>query len=111
MSWQAVPFWPQICHWGAYVIGAVPVQAPGFAVTVEPVDMLPLIVGGVVLAGAAAVRAPTAEATPTAMAAARSAMPRPCSSRRELRRPRVPDDSIFVNPLVSFCTNPRAIPA
>src|SRR4051794_28046890 len=88
MSWQAFPFWPQISQWYWKVIGRLPDQLPGFAVSVDPVVALPLIVGPEVFEGAAAARVPFAEATPTTIAPARhtTARKRPKLQRLRLGR-------------------------
>src|SRR5438067_11567777 len=79
MSWQAPPSAPQIRHWYWYVIGAEPLQVPGFAVTVLPASAAPLIVGSELLLGATAERVPTALATPARTSAANTAV---ASTRR-----------------------------
>ena len=103
MSWQAWPALPQICHWYWNVIGAEPFHVPGFAVTVDPVDMLPLIDGRLLFVGAAADRDSTADATPTAMAATSTAitaarMPmllRVLLSFRDIRKTSLDSDLVF----------------
>src|SRR5262249_50485698 len=57
----------QRTHWYAYVIGAVPVQVPVVAVSVEPSVVVPFVRGSTVFFGAAWI---TARAEPLASAAA-----------------------------------------
>src|SRR5262245_6467660 len=59
MSEQLAPFALQRCHWYANEIGFVPVQLPGSECMTSPRSVVPEIVGGDVLLGAAAPAAVT----------------------------------------------------
>src|SRR5579862_8089406 len=62
MSWQRFPPPPQTSHWYWKLIGVEPFHVPGFAVSVLPTVVLPLIVGFELLDGAASAFAVTADA-------------------------------------------------
>src|SRR5689334_3914844 len=51
MSWHALPSVPQMSHWYLNVTVPVPFQLPGFAVSVPPALVSPLIDGATVLVG------------------------------------------------------------
>src|SRR5215471_2805588 len=70
MFLQLAPFASQPCHWYWKEIGAEPFQVPGFAVSVSPTDVEPLIVGGVEFVGATLCVDLAARATPVATSAA-----------------------------------------
>src|SRR6266487_5860025 len=51
MFTQFAPVLSHRCHWYAYVIGAVPDQVPGAAVSICPSRAVPEIVGGATFSG------------------------------------------------------------
>src|SRR5437763_10107905 len=59
MSWHAFPSAPQIAHWYLKLTVPLPLQVPGFAVSVPPTLASPVIVGAAVFAGPEAVAAAT----------------------------------------------------
>src|SRR5262245_9361651 len=86
---QLLPLESQRCHWYLNVIGVVPLQAPGPAVSVLPTEAVPVIVGGEVLDGTVFVCARAAP-PPSVAASASVATSAPAStatSRRETAEP------------------------
>jgi hypothetical protein len=69
MSPHERPSDAQRCHWYVYEVGLF-AHVPSFAVSVEPTFGVPVIVGGAVFAGAAALATPTKTPAATSTTAA-----------------------------------------
>jgi hypothetical protein len=74
------------------------------AVTVEPVEVLPLIDGGVLFVGATAARREPADATPTMIAAINTAIPKARPSQPNPAREFLMVDGLSMDPpFLRFC--------